>query len=245
MGLWGRKARRGESLIEEIGQALNYAPVAEMEELIGLAQSQANVKRAVVERIERISADGDDDMVTCWFILVAGELGREGLLPVIGGIGKSEGDAPDEAAIPVLTRHVIEVLPDLLREVHLAEEADRRLALYEPLEGAIVLGDEGVKERLKTFALERYEVEKSSPEGPELIYEPLFLLHYLGEGSVGAKLREARGLCGRGDLLDRNLNDLEASMAGEDFLSLTREIVKEDWKATVRNLEKAFDFRQR
>ncbi len=65
----GTQGAAGKSLIEEISRAFDRAPVEEMEELTGLAKSQAHVKRAVVERIESTSADGADDMMTCWFIL--------------------------------------------------------------------------------------------------------------------------------------------------------------------------------
>jgi hypothetical protein len=80
----------------------------------------------------------------------------------------------------------------LCGEIHLSKDIDRRGGLYEALEGALVLGDEAVRERLRTFALERWE-----------------------------------GLCQRGDALDRNVNDLECWLRGdEDFLDLPRQTVK-------------------
>ncbi len=242
MALWGTKTRRGEKLMERLQESLDQAPLVEMEELITLAQLQASVKRAVIEQTQAMANDGAlHDIVYCWFVLVAGELGREGLLLAIDGLGRSEGDAPDETAIPTLTRHILGVLPDVLREIHLSEAFTRRLALYETLEGALLLGDAQVKERLRTFALERWEVERSWPK-PELLDEPLYLLYFLGDTKLGERVREARSLCRPGEQVYAQLDDVENLMrGGMDFLDRARQIVGEDWKATARHLERAFN----
>lgn len=168
---------------------------------------------------------------------MAGELGRDGLLEVLGGVGRSEEEFADEALIPTLTRGILPVFQDVLREIHLSEEARRRGGLYEALEAALVLGDDRVKQRLRVFALERFEVE-SRQQDVDLVAEPLSLLHHLGEPDVGERVREARALCKRGDFLDGELNDLEHELRGDvDSLERPRQLVKDDWKATARNLE--------
>ena len=65
----------------------------------------------------------------------------------------------------------------------------------------------------------------------ELVHQPLFLLHYLGDKKLAERIQQARGLCQAGDALDRNLNDVECLLRGEEDLpDLTRQTVKEDWQ---------------
>jgi hypothetical protein len=74
-----------------------------------------------------------------------------------------------------------------------------------------------------------------------LVHQPLFLLHYLGDKKLAERIQQARGLCQAGDAPDRNLNDVDCLLRGEeDLLDLTQQTVTEDWKATARNIEKLF-----
>lgn len=233
---FGKKKRRGRALIDALIEARDRVPIQEIEELIALAKQDRGVRGEVLEHLRSSVTDDGDDLWISWFGLVAGELGRESLVEVLAGVGRSEGELADEALIPTLTRGILPVLHDVLREIHLAEETRRRGGLYEALEGALVLGDERVKQRLRVFARERFELERHEAD-PELAAEPLSLLHHLGEPGVTERIREARALCKRGDSLDSELNDLEQELRGEvDFLDEPRRIVSEDWKATARNL---------
>jgi hypothetical protein len=236
--MFGSKKKRARKLIEALSAARESVPIEAIGELIALAREAPPVRTAVAEELERVAAEDGDDIRIASLGLVCGELGREGLLAVVSAVGRCDEGLGDDALVPGLTRGILQVLPDVLREIHLAEDTNRRGYLYEALDGALLLGDERVRDRLRIFARERWEAEKEMADGPELADTPLGLLLCLGDEHVAERLEEGRRLCKRGDLLDCDLNDIECALRGElDLLSRARQIVKEDWRAAAENLD--------
>src|SRR5574341_492091 len=147
MGIWKRRSKaraRMEDLSQALHAASDAAPIAEMEELIALGKADEGVRSRIFEEFDNTIAEGAGDLVLCWWGLVAGELGREGLLRLLWAWGQCEGDAYIEAFIPTLTRHAVELLPDVLWEIHVSEDTDRRYGLYDALEDALLTADEAV-----------------------------------------------------------------------------------------------------
>lgn len=212
-----------------------------MEQLIILSKGDSAARNAVLGGLRGLIKDGGDEAGLSWLVLVAGELGREGALTILPAVHyEEEGDILCEAVSATLKRRAGDALHEILREVHLSQRADARTILYEALDGAVVGADEPTRERLRLFAMERCEIEKRE-NPPELIHEPLMLLHYAGGKDVLARVKEARASCRRGDLLDRNLNDVDAVVRGEDFLEGTRQMLAWSWRDVAENLGKLFD----
>jgi hypothetical protein len=230
------------TLVESVADARDRAPIDEMEKLIVIAQRDRGAKQEVLDYLDSIVSDGGDDHALCWLALVAGELGSEGLGLVLDAVGRSDDPAMvDTALIPVLGRHVIELLPAIIRRLHQAEDVMVRAALYEALEAAALVDDQGVKARLRLFAHERWEVEKADPDAAEVRAAPLRLLAMLGE-DVSRQLDDARG---SRHLTKDDVEDVLDVLRGTlDRRQRTPPWLEGDWRATARHLEVTFGWRE-
>lgn len=234
---------RTRRLMRTISRAADEAPLAEMAELIAFAKEDEDVAAMLVDATEQILAGDRPSLAPCWLVLVMGELElADGAWPLIFGLTASEGDALDEALVPVLTRHAVELFQDIVDAVDGAgvEDVFYRGSLYNVLEGVVVAGDEEQKRRLAGIALGWIEKERGYPREFCAVYGPLFLLAALGHPDARRLTEECRALCERGDFLDRELEDVRCVVEGEDLLDSPRAILATDWQDTARHIEGLF-----
>jgi hypothetical protein len=242
------------ALVEAIRSARDHAPIEEMAELIRLARLDPSVKREVLAVFDSWVCDGGDEVAACWFGMVAGELGREGLRLCVDAIGRSDEELVNSVLTQVLERGIVNVLHEVIRRVHQLEDPDARGHLYEALQAAVivgealeaarVVGDATVKERLRLFARERWQVEKRDVDAVEILDRPIALLHGLGE-DVAELLDEARALASGNALALSYIDELAQEINdGADPFAATRAFLADDWKATARNVEVLVGWRE-
>src|SRR3569832_336444 len=91
-------------LVKRVLISHEEAPLEEMERLIALASADASLRDELLEGAAEVLTADPASLVPCWLALVAGELGTAGGDVLLSALGTSEGDALDEAILPVLAR---------------------------------------------------------------------------------------------------------------------------------------------
>jgi hypothetical protein len=141
-----------------------------------------------------------------------------------------------EAVIPVLTRHILDVMDEVMGAIRESEQPERRGVLYEALEGVLVVGDAAAREQLRQFALERWEVEKAGPDPENLAYYPLHYLAHLGDPLFRERLGEIHRILQ--GLTIPEFDDLLEVLDGGDVLDHVRRRLSGTWRDTARQLER-------
>ena len=96
--------------------------------------------------------------------------------------------------------------------------------------------DEKGKNRLRTFALERWEVERVDGQARANAITILIMLHHLGV-DIAPLIPEARGWAGADGFLTGEVNDVESVVSGKlDALNLARDVLALDWKANAKRV---------
>lgn len=230
----GRARARADELFKRI-YASRSAPQGEMAELIELGRRDDEAREVVLEQLLGLLRDGGDDLGVSWLLIVAGELGPEGVVAVLWSIGR--GDDPERlygVSVPVLSRRGLAVLPLVLRAIHRSEPGERR-ALYRVLFALSLSADVWVVERLSVFALERLRSELEDPEEPgALMSYPLQLLYETDR----AGFVEALGSLESGGSLDREARArLEERLGRGEHLSEARAWLSLDWRGLALQVD--------
>ena len=210
-------------LVKRVLAAQDTAPIEEMERLIALAEDdpafRAELLRGTVEVLDADPAG----LVSCWLVLVAGELGAEAAGPLLAALGTSDGEALDATILPVLTRMAGPAYQAVAMAIQDSAPADSRYRadLYGVL-AAAALADHD-RHSLRDFALHRLEA-RIPREGADAETEAgaLAALVHL----VAPEALEISGPC-----------PLEGRLA-----PLVRTL-REGWRDTARDIERRFGAR--
>ena len=238
----GSPLERTRRLMKAIACAEDHPPIAEMEELIALCREDEELAEGVAEATHALLADDPPTLVPCWLVLVVGELSLAHRAPLLVALTASEGDAVDEALLPVLIRSAVALRDDVAEAIEAADPEDdlHRMALYSVLEGIVLAGSEDDKHWLAEQARRWVDMEASYPTECRIVQEPLYLLALLRHPDTGRLIEQVRAPLAPDDPTHPELNDVQAALDGEDFLGYARESFAGDWKDTARRIESMF-----
>ena len=226
-------------LLKRVLHAHQEAPLAEMERLITLAREDESLRAQILEGTAEVLADDPDSLAPCWLALIAGELGPPGRLLLLSAVGTSEGEALDEAILPVLARHASEIFDRVAQALEAdSDDTVYRKALYTILLPLALSDDGALKERLHDLAVRRVEAEQDAPDG--LVSEPFLILAALGSPETTGLLAQARARRQPGDARDHELEALAAGLGSADLLQVPRTTLATGWRDTALAVQGLF-----
>lgn len=227
-------------IIKRVLVANEAAPIEDMERLVALGGADPEFRLELLRGTADVLDADPPTLVPCWLALIVGELGASAVEPLLSALGTSEGEALDEAILPVLTRLAVPAYDAITAAIEDSppEDAGYRADLYGVLAAVAVANSDALRERLRDFVLcrvDRWRMpfvrEDGEPEATALTA----LVHMVAPEIIGSS-----GLGGQAPAGTEEGDAARPGSALERQIANLSRVLAENWRDTARDLERRY-----